>query len=144
MTRLNDAMTARLRERLSAFPDLLLPPPCIEDMQAEVLELEDPDHLRLRFPVLPRYRNPLGFMQGGIIAAAVDNTIGPFSYLVAPPSVTTQMSLNYLRPVPSGMPYIDCEARLLERSGKTTLYHGRVFSPEGKLLVLAQATAQLV
>jgi uncharacterized protein (TIGR00369 family) len=142
MGSLNDQMTARLRERLAAYPQLQLPPPCILDMQAEVIALADPDHLTIRFPVLPRYQNPLGYMQGGFIAAALDNTMGPFSCPVAPPSVTTQMTLNYLRPVTPGLPYITCTARLRERSGKVAIYEGVALNPDGKVLVLAQATTQ--
>jgi len=82
---------------------LKLPPPCFEEMQAELLEYVDGQSMTIKFPVQERYQNPLGFMQGGFLLAAVDNTIGPLSYLVAPPSVTTTLNCTYLRPVPPNM-----------------------------------------
>jgi len=35
-------------------------------------------------------------MQGGMIAAAVDNTIGPLSFLVAAPNVTRRLEMKYI------------------------------------------------
>src|SRR5690606_25258907 len=71
-------LAALIRARLPEPVHALVPPPCLLDMQGEVVEYEDGRALTMRFPVLPRYRNPLGNMQGGFIVAALDNTIGPF------------------------------------------------------------------
>lgn len=144
VSNITEQVYALLRERLAAHPDLQLPPPCFEDMQGEILQFVDGERLVVRFPVLARYRNPLGYMQGGFIAAALDNTLGPFSYLIAPPSVTTQLQLNYLRPVPPQIDAIVCTASLLERAGRNLVYQGRACSADGKTLVLAQASTQLV
>jgi len=95
--------------------DLQLPPPCYEDMEAEAVEYDaDARSLTVRIPVRSRYQNPLGLMQGGFICAAIDNTLGPLSFLVAPPSVTTDLSTQYLRPVNPNVEYIDIEGRLVE------------------------------
>ena len=133
-----------LRERLASHQQLVLPPPCFLDMEAQVVDFVDGLSLTVRFPVLPRYRNPLGFMQGGFIAAALDNTIGPFSYLVAPPSVTTQMTLSYLRPATPEMAHLECTARIVEKAGRRWVFSGVARGPGGKALVLAQAEAQVL
>lgn len=138
------ALTALLKARLPADPPLALPPPCLTDMQGEPLDFEDGIALRMRFPVLARYRNPLGFMQGGYVAAALDNTIGPFSYLIAPPSVTSQLNLSYLRPIGPDVPELICIARVTERATKTLYLTGEARLPNGKLAVLAHAVCQLV
>lgn len=39
-------------------------------MQGEPLEYEEGVSLAVRFPVLPRYANPLGHMQGGYVVEA--------------------------------------------------------------------------
>lgn len=129
-----------------APPDagLLLPPPCLLDMQAEPLTYEDGISLSIRFPVLPRYRNPMGNMQGGFIAAALDNTIGPFSYLVAPPSVTSQLDLSYLRPVTGDCAWLDCTARLTQRTRRTLYIDAEACAPDGKAMVLARAVCQIL
>ncbi|MFY2764739.1 PaaI family thioesterase [Arenimonas sp. MALMAid1274] len=135
---LDDLLRARLP------PGLKIPPPCLLGMQGQPLEYEDGQWLSMRFPVLEAYQNPLGYMQGGFIAAALDNTLGPFSYLIAPPSVTSHLSLDYLRPVPPGMAYIDCIARLVSRTRHNLYLSGEVVGPEGKVLVLAHCTSHLL
>ena len=80
---------ALLRARLPTGVPLQIPPPCLTDMQGEPVAYVEGESLAMRFPVLARYQNPIGHMQGGFIVAALDNTLGPFSYLIAPPSVTT-------------------------------------------------------
>ena len=75
-----------------------------------------------------------------MIAAAVDNTLGPLAYLVAPPSVTTQLSLSYLRPVPPSTTWIEVEGRLDERTRQHLFFSARVTDPHRRVLVLAQAT----
>lgn len=122
----------------------LIPPPCLTDMQGEFLEYEEGVRLKLRFPVLPRYRNPMGNMQGGFIVAALDNTLGPFSYLVAPPSVTTSLNTQYLRPVTGNDAWIDCEARLAGRTRNVLHLYAEARNPEGKLVALCQSVNQIV
>ena len=135
---LNRLLLARLP------PGLQIPPPCLTGMGAEPVDYRDGESLVMRFPVRPEYANPLGYMQGGFLVAALDNTLGPFSYLIAPPSVTSRLSIDYLRPVPPGMPWIECEARLLQRTSRTLYLAGEARSPEGKVVALCQSTCQIV
>jgi acyl-coenzyme A thioesterase PaaI-like protein len=135
-----DALAARTPPGVK----LELPPPCLLDMHAEWLEYVEGQRLRMRFPVLPRYRNPLGFMQGGFIAAALDNTVGPFSYLTAPPSVTSQLSLSYLRPVTPELNWLYCTATVIQRTRKTLYLAGEACGDDGKVAAIAQAVCQLL
>jgi uncharacterized protein (TIGR00369 family) len=121
-----------------------LPPPCLLDMQAEPVEYVDGERLVMRFPVLERYRNPFGFMQGGFVLAALDNTMGPFSFLIAPPSVTAQVTISYVRPVTPDQATLTCVATVLERSRKTLYLTGRALGEDGRLFAIAQATCQIV
>ena len=139
-----DRLVALLRDRLPPGVPLQLPPPCLTDMQGEPLAFEDGSLLRMRFPVLARYQNPLGYMQGGFIAAALDNTLGPFSYLIAPPSVTVRMAIDYLRPVLPSETAIVCEARLVERTAKSLFLSATVAGSNGKTVALCQSVCQLV
>lgn len=133
-----------LRARLPAGTPLEIPPPCLLDMQGEFLDYVEDQSLTVRFPVLPRYRNPIGHMQGGFIAAALDNTLGPFAYLIAPPSVTTSLNTQYLRPVTPDMPNITCHARLVERTRNQLFLAGEARDDKGRVLVMCQATCQIL
>ncbi len=131
----------------SGAPGLTIPPPVFEDMQAEVVDYVPGDaethigaRLTVRMPVLDRYRNPMGHVQGGIVAAMVDNAVGPLSYLVAPPSATTQMTVTYLAPLRPDLASVRVTATLAHRAGRTLVLDAEVRSADGDLLAAARAT----
>jgi uncharacterized protein (TIGR00369 family) len=136
-------LNARLIAKMPANAQLAIPPPCLLDMQGEPLDYEDGVSLTMRFPVLPRYANPLGAMQGGFIAAALDNTLGPFAYLIAPPSVTSQLNISYLRPVLPDATHIICIARLISRTQKTLYLDGEAKGLDDKTIALCRAVCPL-
>lgn len=133
-----------LRARLPASVPLRLPPPCLIEMAGEPVDFDDGVSLTMRFPVLERWQNPLGYMQGGFIAAALDNTLGPFSYLIAPPSVTSQFNISYLRPVSPGASHLVCIARLVERTSRNLYLAGEALTDDGKTTARCQAVCQLL
>ena len=131
---------------------LQLPPPVLLDMETEIRDYRPGDAERdnvgaalvARFPVLERYHNPMGVMQGGMLAAAVDNVIGPLSYLVAPPSVTTQLTMSYLAPATGDLAYVEVEARLVSRAGRQLVFDATVTAPDGRELALARSANAVV
>ena len=133
-----------LLSRVPSGSGLVIPPPCLLDMQGEVLEYAEGERLDVRFPVLPRYRNPMGNMQGGFIVAALDNTLGPFSYLIAPPSVTSSLNTQFLRPVTAKETFIVCSARVVERTRSTLYLAGEARGGDGKIVVLCQSVCQIL
>ena len=133
-----------LRGLLPKGVSLQIPPPCLTDMQGEFVEYVEGLSLSARFPVLPRYQNPMGHMQSGFIVAALDNTLGPFSYLIAPPSATASLNTQYLRPVVAGMPHIYCKAWLVERTRNQLHLAADVRDPDGRVLALCQSTCQIL
>jgi len=139
-------VSALIEARLGkAKDDFLLPPPVYETISAEVLEVDEAGgRLLLRYPMLRRYLNPYGTMQGGMIAAAIDNTIGPLSMLVAPPNVTRTLELDYLKPAPGSLPYVDVEAVLVGRQKRRVIFEAKVYSPEGEVLTTARAVHLVV
>lgn len=122
-----------------------IPPHCFEEMNAK-MQLFDPDAqmLRVRIPVQERYENPMGSMQGGFVCAALDNVLGPLSYLVAPPSATTHMNVTFLRPITAKHAYITVEARAEERAGRQLHLSGTVLTPDGKTAASCTATCRIV
>lgn len=119
----------------------LIPPPAFTSMGGEFLDF-DPDTkvLRSRFPIRDDYLNPYGFMQGGFTAAAIDNTIGPLSMLVAPPNVTRRLTITYSEPVHPQIGSITISAKLTELQYPRISFRADVRSPAGKRL--ARATAE--
>jgi uncharacterized protein (TIGR00369 family) len=134
-------VAGRLANLQSSCPQRLV---CLLDMEGELLEYDEGRQLRMRFPVQARYRNPMGNMQGGYIVAALDNTIGPFSFLIAPPSATASLNTQYLRPVTPGTRYIDCRAWLVERTRNTLHIHAEASNDAGKAVVLCQSVNQIL
>ena len=137
MSSITEILHARLGDRIDEF---LLPPPVFEFMQGEFLEFDPQSaYLKVRFPVLEDYLNPYGVMQGGLVAAAVDNTLGPLSMLVAPPNVTRTLDMKFSQPVTTELEYIIVEASLQERDGRRLNFTAEVRDQRGRLLARARA-----
>jgi acyl-coenzyme A thioesterase PaaI-like protein len=124
-----------------AFNNYDIPPPVFTQMQGEFVEFSQGDkYLFSRFPVLERYCNPYGTMQGGMIAAAIDNTFGPLSMLVASPSVTRRLEITYSRVIKPELGFIVVQAYFDGEEGQKIRFKARVRDPDGNLLVRARAT----
>ncbi len=134
------------QDRLDALraQGLQVPPPAYVGMAPEIVDYREGEALTVRFPVREAYQNPLGMMQGGFLAVAIDNVFGPLSFLVAPPSVTTHLNVQYLWPVAAGTPYVEVEGRLAERAGRALFFEAAVRGPDGETVARAQATARIV
>lgn len=125
--------------------DLLIPPPVFVEFGGEYLDFDlERQWIKARFPVQERWFNPVRVVQGGVILAAIDNTIGPLSYLVAPPSVTTSMEAKFLRPVTPNLAYFDVEGWVEERTGNNLFMAAKAINMEGKTLVLCRASCQIL
>lgn len=140
------AIAEAIRERLGdRIEDYAIPPPVFRAMRGEFLAFDAQGGvLEARFPVLEAYLNPYGAMQGGMVAAAVDNTLGPLSMLVSPPNVTRRLQMKYSRQVTPDLEYVIVKARLLERKGRWLAFSAEVRDPEGVLLARAQARHWIV
>jgi len=132
----------RLGDRAGEF---LIPPPCFTSMRGEFVAFDQgAGALKTRFPVSEGSLNVFGSMQGGMIAAAVDNTIGPLSMLVAPPNVTRRLEMKYSRPVTPDLEYLFVEARLLENEGRRLVFSAEARDRNSKLLARARAWHYIV
>lgn len=132
-----DILRGKLGERKDEYT---FPPPIFVAMEGEILELDlDAASLTAQFPILDSYLNPYGTMQGGMVAAAIDNTIGPLSVLVSPPNVTRKLEMKYSLPVTLDMKYIVVNAKLLERKDHFLTFTAHVRNREGQLLVRSKA-----
>lgn len=123
---------------------LEMPPKVFVDMQGEFLNFTDEKTLMARFPVLERYQNPLGYMQGGVLVAIVDNTIGPLSYLVAPPSVTTQLNTSYVRPVTPQDEFLYVTAWVSEQTRRQLFLTAHVTNDAEKMVAISHASCTIL
>jgi acyl-coenzyme A thioesterase PaaI-like protein len=137
MSTIMEILHHKLGDRMG---DFLLPPPVFDFMSGELIEFDQQVAcLKIRFPILDTYLNPYGVMQGGLVAAAADNTLGPLSMLVAPPNVTRRLTMKFSRPVTPDLEYIVVEARLKEREGRWLTLNADIRDQAGQLLARVQA-----
>lgn len=115
-------------------------PPVFREMKGQIVSYDlEVGMLTCRFPVETRYQNPYGTMQGGMIAAAIDNTFGPLSVLVAPQNVTRHMEIRYKRPITAEYKYITVTATLHSREDPYLELRARVRTDTGELAATANA-----
>ncbi|MGD9094025.1 MAG: PaaI family thioesterase [Anaerolineales bacterium] len=139
---LMDILHRKFGDKLDGY---LIPPPVFSSMEGEFVALDmEAGTLETRFPVLERFLNPYHALQGGIIAAAVDNTLGPLSMLLAPANVTRRLEMKYSYPVQLQMEYITVQGKLVERKGRKLIFKADVRSPDGLLLARARAAHWIV
>ncbi len=134
----------RLKELMPYENNMELPPKIFIDMEGEFIEFVENIKLIARFPNMERYMNPFGFMQGGILVAAVDNTISPFSYASAPPSITKEIKTEFKRPVKRAEKYIDVVATVVEKASSYILLQAEVLNEKGKLVAKSLANCVYV
>ena len=120
-----------------------IPPPIFLDMEAEIVS-SDAQSLTIRFPVKERYQNPTGNMQGGMIVTAIDNVMGPLAYMVAPPSATSSMTTNFIRPVTPENEYIIVTARVEEQTKRFLYLSADVYNEAGDVLTKCTATMVVI
>ena len=140
-------MLKELEKMIKSIPaesGIEIPPKIFIEMEAEVVDYENKKSLTIKMPIKEKYKNPLGFMQGGMIAAAIDNTVGPLSFLVAPPSVTTTMNITYIRPVPVSDEFVFVKATIIDQTKKTIYTRAEVFNKDSKLKATATTSFMVV
>lgn len=132
-----------MRASQAAHPGLKLPPPIFVDMNAEIVG-SDARSLRVRFPVLERYQNPVGHMQGGMIVTAMDNTMGPLAYALAPPSATLTLTTDFIRPVTAEDRHILVVARLEDQTKRFLYLSAEAMNEAGDVLARCTSTMMIV
>ena len=94
-------------------------------------------------PVRDFMFNPQGSLHGGVIAFALDVSMGHLiRRAVGRPGITLEMKTQYLRPAVSGT--VRCEGRFLRRGRTINYMESRMTDEDGKLLAVATSTWQLL
>lgn len=121
-------------------------PPAAELLGWKLLDV-DPDAgtIRVEFEGKREFLNPIGTIQGGILAAMLDDTMGPALVCTLEPgqfAPTLQLQISFHRPAYPGR--LVCEGRVVHRGGNIGFVEGKLFDGEGRLLASATATAKIV
>jgi uncharacterized protein (TIGR00369 family) len=101
--------------------------------------------MEVGFEGKPEFRNPAGYVQGGIISAMMDDAMGPL--LVAHtqgrkyPS-TIDLHTHFLRPVPVGP--VTVKARVVRLGRQIAFLEAELYERSGKLAARSRASAALI
>lgn len=132
-------MTDSLFDRLPAPPSARLLGWRLLDCDAER------GWIRIGFNGKRDFLNPAGFVQGGILAAMLDDTMGPAVWLKSGGTLytaTIEMSVSFLAPAKPGRLF--GEGTVLQLGSTIAFLEGRLLDGSGKLLVRATASARLM
>jgi len=122
-----------------------VPPPAAVALGWELLSV-DPDAgtIEVAFTASEQFLNPVGVVQGGFLAAMLDDTLGPA--LVATLgkgqfAPTTDLHVQFLRPARPGR--LVGRGRIVRRGKDIGFMSGELVDSSGALVATATATAQI-
>jgi len=101
--------------------------------------------VRIGFDGKRDFCNPAGFVQGGILSAMLDDTMGPAVFVMADGKLytaTITMTVNFLAPAKPGT--IIGEATVTQLGRTVAFVEGRLMSEDGTVLATASTSARLV
>ena len=101
--------------------------------------------IRIGFDGKTAFCNPAGFVQGGILSAMLDDTMGPAVFVMTDGrlyTATISLTVNFLAPARPG-PIIG-EAEVVQLGKTVAFVAGRLTAEDGTLLATASANARLI
>jgi uncharacterized protein (TIGR00369 family) len=121
-------------------------PPCARLLGWRLLDARPQEGwIKLAFDGKPEFCNPAGFIQGGLLSAMLDDTMGPAVLVMSEGrlyTTTISMTVNFLAPAKPGPIVAEARVTLL---GKTIAFvEGRLMAEDGTLLATATASERLL
>lgn len=120
------------------------PPPCAQTLGAVIKHVSAEQGLsEIEFEGRPEFANPAGTIQGGFIAAMLDDTMGPALAVMlgdgefAP---TLNLNISFMRAAKTGK--LTGKGRVVRKGKEVCFLAGELFQ-EGKLVATATATATI-
>ena len=121
-------------------------PPAAALLGFELIEIdESKGTIRVRFTARPEFTNPIGIVQGGFVAAMLDDTLGPALQSTLGPdqfAPTLELKVNFVSPAKPGVFVAD--GRVVARGGSIAFLAGELRTEDGTLVATATATARVV
>jgi uncharacterized protein (TIGR00369 family) len=101
--------------------------------------------IRIGFEGKKEFCNPAGFVQGGILSAMLDDTMGPAVFVMTDGKLytaTITMTVNF--PTPARPGPIVGEASVTQLGNTIAFVEGRLMGEDGAVLATATTSARLV
>ncbi|MDI3418757.1 PaaI family thioesterase [Streptomyces luteolus] len=102
----------------------------------------DPDAVAItaEFTVKPEHQGAPGLAHGGVLATALDETLGSLNWLLRVIAVTGRLETDFVRPVPVGtVLHLDAEVTAVAGRKIYSTATGRIGGPDGPVAVRADA-----
>jgi uncharacterized protein (TIGR00369 family) len=99
----------------------------------------------VRYEGRPEFTNPLGDIQGGLLAAMLDDTMGPALVATLPPgqfAATLEMKVSYLAPAQVGPLW--GHGRVVKRGGTISFVEADLVDGDGVIVARATATVRVI
>jgi uncharacterized protein (TIGR00369 family) len=121
-------------------------PPCAQTLGWELLSAdEDTGDVRVQFEGRDAFCNPGGNIQGGFVAAMLDDTLGPTVLVKSKGThycATIDLRVSFLSPARPGL-FVG-EGRITKMGKTIAFLEGRLFDADGALIATATASARVV
>ena len=104
-----------------------------EGMRLKFTYDEERDCFVCRFRLGKRYTGPPGHSHGGIIATILDEAMGKVNKLRHVVALTSQITVNYLKPVPLNKP-LRVESREVRVRGRQHVNMAEILNKKGEVL----------
>ena len=121
-------------------------PPCADLLGWHVLDARPEDGwICIGFDGKPEFRNPAGFIQGGFLAAMLDDTMGPAMFIYSEGRLftpTIEMHVSFLAPARPGPLY--GEGQVVQAGKSIAFLEGKLMDLSGTVIARATASARLV
>lgn len=121
-------------------------PPCAELLGWHVIDADlEAGWIRIGFEGRREFLNPAGYIQGGLLAAMLDDTMGPAVFAMTGGdtyTATMDMNVSYLAPALPG-PLVG-EGRVVQLGKSVGFLEAALMDCEGKIVARATSTARLV
>ena len=130
----------------SVFDRLGAKPPAAELLGWHLIAFDrEQGWARVGFSGRAAFANPTGHVQGGFLAAMLDEAMGSALIIATDGgflSTTISMSTDFIRPAPAGP--IEAEGRVVSLGKSIAFLEGSLRSGDGKLVARATASCKLV
>jgi uncharacterized protein (TIGR00369 family) len=131
---------------ISTALDRLTAPPSSKLLGWHLLDARPAEGwIRIGFDGKAEFCNPAGFIQGGILAAMLDDTMGPAVFVMTEGKLytaTITMTVNFLAPARVGPIVGEAD---VTRLGKTIAFvEGKLTAADGTVLATSTTSARLV
>jgi uncharacterized protein (TIGR00369 family) len=126
--------------------DRLTPPPSAKLLGWHLLDARPKEGwIKVGFDGKAEFCNPAGFVQGGLLSAMLDDTMGPAAFIMTEGELyttTISLTVNFLAPAKPGP--ITAEAKVTQLGKTIAFVEGRLMAADGTLLATASMSARLL